>query len=361
MKLRLVGTAAAAGLVASALTGCSSVIENATPTPVDFKACLVTTAAGVNDGARNQLAYFALQQATVQFGSAMSIVQLKVDSADAVTRAGKKLVSRGCNLVFAIGSYATAGLLPLAQGNPNRYFRALDVGPGSGGLSGAPASNLWSTSLDIRTAYLQAGYLAAAASESGTVAIIAGSSDPEVVDQIWYFRQGVYQFSAKTGKLITILGADRAEPGNWQFISQDTPPGSLAVKTKALAAAGADVILPLGVNYLPVAQAAAQLGVKVIGADSDWAAQPRFAAVKSAILASVVKPIAENLLVETSNAMSLAGLDAPGDANQVASQIVALTPEADLAWPAGLAPTLNDLANDYAAGKLTVVEEPARY
>lgn len=361
MKLRLVGAAAAAGLVASALTGCSSVVENATPTPVDFKACLVTTAAGVNDGARNQLAYFALQQATVQFGSAMSIVQPKVDSAEAVTRAGKKLVSRGCNLVFAIGSYATAGLLPLAQGNPKRFFRALDGGPGSGGVTGVPASNLWTTPLDIRSAYLQAGYLAAAASESGTIAILAGSSDPEVVDEIWYFRQGVYQFSAKTGKLITILGADRAEPGNWKFISQDTPPGSLMVKTKALAAAGADVILPLGVNYLPVAQAAALVGVKVIGADSDWAKQSRFATVKSAILASVVKPIGENLLVEASNAMSLAGLDATGDANQVASQTVTLTSEADVAWPAGLAGTLSQLAADYADGNLTVVEEPARY
>lgn len=361
MKLRLVGAAAAAGLVASALTGCSSVVENATPTPVDFKACLVTTAAGVNDGARNQLAYFALQQATVQFGSAMSIVQPKVDSAEAVTRAGIKLVSRGCNLVFAIGSYATAGLLPLAQGNPKRYFRALDTGPSAGGLTAPPARNLWTMPLDIRSAYLQAGYLAAASSNTGTVAIIAGSSDPQVVDAIWYFRQGVYQFSAKTSKLITILGADRAEPGNWKFISQDTPPGSLMVKTKALAAAGADVILPLGINYLPVVQAAAQAGAKVIGADADWAKQARFATVKSAILASVVKPVGDDLLVDVENAMTLAGFDGTGDANRASPQEVTLTSEADVAWPAGLAGTLNQLATDYADGKLTVIEEPARY
>lgn len=365
MNLRsAAGAFSALALASSLLAGCSSVVENATPTPVAFKACLVTTAAGVNDGARNQLAYFGLQQATVVNGSSMSIVQPKSDSVDAVTRAGKKLVSRGCNVVFALGANAVAGLTPLAQGNPDRYFRAIDTGLASylklqeTNTVPSPA-NLWVTPLDVRTAYLQAGYLAAATTKTGTVGIIAAGSDPDTVDAVWYFRQGVYQYSSRHGRLVNILGADRAEPGAWTFVTQDSPPGSLKLKTKGLIAGGADVILPVGVNYLPVAQVAAEANAQVIGSDSDWVKQARFSTVKGAILASVVKPIAEVLVTDVTNAMTLAAVDGTHDASLISPQSVTLTEEADVAWPTGIGGELRELASDYSAGNLSVIEEPA--
>jgi basic membrane protein A len=356
MKLRFASAFVALSLMAGAFSGCSADKESATPTPVAFKSCLISTSAGFNDGGINQAAYFGLQQAVVQMGTSVSVLEAKTDSAGSVTAAGKKLVSRGCNLVMAVGQYSYDGLLPLANGNPDVKFVALDFR--AGGQMLQAADNLTIEAIDTRLAYLQAGYLAAASSKQGIIGVI-GASTPGAIDEIWYLRQGVFQYLAKHGKTTQILGADRAEPETWSLLDPATSPSKISSRAVRLISSGADVLVSVGVNGLPAAQAALAGKAVIIGDDTDWSLQSRYATVKAAILASVLKPIADAVTSSVSNAMGLS-VD-PGAVADGAAWIATLTPEADVKWPQGISGELQQLASDYAAGKLSVIDEPARY
>lgn len=355
---RLLRGVASAIALASVLTGCSAAEENATPTPVAFKACMVATSAGFNDGGFNQLAYFGLQQAMVEYGPSISVLATQSDNVYSVTSAAKKLVSRGCNLVIANGTKAYSALLPLADGNPALHFVALGYNTNVGSMEPTPINNnLTAIAFDGRSAFLQAGYLAAAASNSGRVGVIGASGNPVVQTEIWYFRQGVMQYSQRTGKSVSIFGAQQADPSSWDLVPAYTSATLLKSKTRAIIGSGADVIFPVGLNGLPVAQAASDLGAKVIGSDSEWVSQARYATVKSAILASVVKNIASEV------AVSVAAL-IPGnpDPGALASSPTVSIGETDgERWPDGAAEAMNSLASDYAAGKSTVIDEAQRY
>ncbi|MEY2945708.1 MAG: hypothetical protein RL243_460, partial [Actinomycetota bacterium] len=305
MKLRVF--AALAGLTAVVLgtSGCAPSVSSATPTPVDFKACMVSSPAGFNDGGISEDAYYGLLQSRAQYGVATSALQLAVggDSYQ-VIRAAKKLVSRGCNLIFAVGDRYSQ-LATLANGNPKVQFVELDPRPVTADTQPTPNHNLLRIVYDYRVAYLQAGYLAAALSKSGSVGIIGASGDPTVADEIWYFRQGVYQYAEKVSKLVGIVGAQGAEPSGWKLLPAGASASQLRARANQVMAAGADVILPIGVDAVPVAQVALAAKKLVIGSDSDWATQKRFEIVKDAILASVTKAVSQTVAQQVAAAMGV--------------------------------------------------------
>ena len=359
-RLRLAAVAAVAGVT---LTGCSANVVAATPTPVDYKACLISTSAGFSDGAANQAAYFGLQQAMVQNGTAISVVETTSDSAATVTRAGKKLVSRGCKLVMATGAYGQDGLVPLALGNPGVTFATLGgnnvsatLGDGSTADPNLP-KNFLAFNFDERSAYIQAGYLAAASSASGKVAVL-GATDALSRNAIYYFRQGVYQYIEKHQTTVAIVGADRAEANTWNLIASDSSPALVQAHVRKLLAQGADVVLPVGINGFAAAQVAQELGANVVGSDSDWSKSARFATVKASVLASVVP----NLADAVSYAVTRYQCAATGG-NDCAAMLfdtsVQLQQGDSAKWPDGASDQLNQLAKDYAAGSLSVVEDTA--
>jgi len=362
MKIRLIGALAALTFAALSVTGCAEQIETATPTPVDYKACMVSNNGGFTDGGASQTSFFGLQQAQAQFGTAISVVQLRSDSdASRPLWAAKRLVSRGCKLIFAVQD-TYSSLATLANGNPDIRFVELDPTATSGTIQPTPNQNLNHVAFDSRVAYLQAGYLAAAKSETGKVAVIGASGKAAYWSAIWYFRQGIHQYNSATGKLVEIVNAPQAEVQSWNLLPQNATPDAVKRATRKALSAGADVFFPMGVNGLAVAQVAAENGGFVIGSDSDWAAQPRYSTVKSAILASVTKPFAQAVVDEVAQGMGLQTATPDPTVSRTDLTVIsaALTEEAGVSFR-GVGDDLKRLGEDYLAGKLNVVEPPAIY
>ena len=251
----------------------------------------------------------------------------------------------------------TPQLATLANGNPKIQFVELDPRPVTVDTQPTPNHNLLHIVYDYRVAYLQAGYLAAALAESGSVGVIGAAGDPTVEDEIWYFRQGVDQYAEKISKLVGIVGAQGAESSSWKLLPAGATASQLRKRATQVIAAGADVILPIGVNALPVAQVALADKKLVIGTDSDWAQQERYSIVKDAVLASVTKAVSQTVVDQVAKAM---GVSAPSPSPAAAYSPVlrldaVLTPEAGVSYR-GIAADLTRLAQDYLAGNTTVVE-----
>lgn len=362
MKIRLIGALAALTLAALSAAGCAEQIDTATPTPVDYKACMISNNAGFSDGGASQTSYFGLQQAQAQFGPAISVVQLKSDSDASRTLWGAKLlVSRGCNLIFAVQDNYSA-LATLANGNPNVRFVEIDSSPAGGMIQPTPNQNLNHLVFDSRAAYLEAGYLAAAKSQTGKVAIIGAVGKSTSLSAIWYFRQGIHQYNEATGKVVEIVNAQQADTSSWTLMSANSLAPAVKRATRQALLAGADVLFPMGVNGLAVAQVAQENHALVIGSDSDWAAQDRYASVKTAILASVTKPLAQAVVTEVAQGMGLATAtpDPTVSRTDVTNFTAVLTDEAGVSYN-GVGEALKRLGESYLAGKLDVVEAPAIY
>jgi basic membrane protein A and related proteins len=362
MKIRLIGVLAALSLAAISLSACAEQIDTATPTPVDFKACMISNTASFSDGGASQSSYFGLQQAQAQFGPAISVVQLKSDSDASRTLWGAKLlVSRGCNLIFAVQDNYSA-LATLANGNPKVRFVEIDPSASGGMIQPTPNQNLNHLIFDSRAAYLEAGYLAAAKSMTGKVAIIGAAGKAAYWSAIWYFRQGIHQFNEATGKSVQIVNAQQADLPSWTLLPANSLAPAVKRATRQALSHGADVLFPMGVNGLAVAQVALENHALVIGSDSDWAAQDRYATVKSAILASVTKPLAQAVVDQVAQAMGLATAtpDPTVTRTDVTNFTATLTDEAGVSYE-GTGEALKRLAESYLAGKLDVVEAPAVY
>lgn len=362
MKIRLIGALAAVSFAALSVTGCAEQIETATPTPVDYKACMVSNNSGFTDGGASQTSFFGLQQAQAQFGTAISVVQLRSDAdASRALWAAKRLVSRGCKLIFAVQD-TYSSLAPLANGNPDVRFVEIDPSATGGMIQPTPNQNLNHLIFDSRVAYLQAGYLAAAKSVTGKVAIIGATGKAAYWSAIWYFRQGIHQYNDATGKLVEIVNAPQAEVQSWNLLQQNASPSAVKRATRRALAAGADVFFPMGVNGLAVAQVAAENRALVIGSESDWVNQPRYATVKSAVLASVTKPYARAVVDQVAQGMGLqtATPDPTVSRTDVTNFTATLTEEAGVSYN-GVGDDLKRLGEDYLAGKLNVVEPPAIY
>jgi len=356
MKFRFTATIAALGLLTPALAGCAETYVSATPTPVDYKACLVSSDTGFTDGGLNQMAQYGLLQSEAQYGAGTSSVELKRGAGTAVVAsAARKLVSRGCNLVLTVGAKSAAAVIPLANGNPQVRFAVLAASANTATDGSFTGDNLDLIKFDTRAAYLQAGYLAAARSVSGKVGIVGLAGDANAVTDIWYFRQGVFQYNSASGKNVAIIGAERAEPETWNLLPKGADNSLVARMTSEEIAAGADVLLPAGANGLVVCQVAALSKALVIGNDSDWTTQPRYSKVASAVLASVQKPVSAAVVAEVNRAMG--GAAATKGVPTVIGYTATLTDEGSVVWGAGISAKLGQLLLDYNAGKLSVVEQ----
>jgi len=373
MFKRVVGITVGAIAAVSMLSGCTPEVVSATPTPVDYKACMLSSVGGFSDGGVNQAAYFALQQAKVQYGVRISQAETAAtDSPAKIQALINKLVGRQCNLVFGVGIYAGDALLSAAQKNPDVNFVQLDA---RGELQvPVQPENLTRVAFDSDSAYFQAGYLAAEKSQKRIVGVIGASDSVAAKRAIWYFRQGVNYYSTDSGVKVELLGAESTTISSWRLISSAASGQWVKDNVGALTALGADVILPIGIDGFAAAQEAARTqGVSVIGSDSDWFKQPKFESVKSVILASVQKLIGEQVLSAiaghvpgmqvspspspTSTDEAAATVDGSvAPASQLVQGLVQITPSHDISYPNATDSTLAQLAKSIEDG--TIVLKP---
>lgn len=363
------------------LTGCSTAVVSATPTPVAFKACMLGDDGGFTDGGINQDAYFGLQQSQAQFGVHISQISLQAtDSSLRVRRLVNRLVSRQCNLIISIGDKPSSAMFNAAQRNPKIQFVQLDSTPLQG-ESVAP-QNLSQVVFNTDVANFEAGYLAAAESTTKVVGVIGAEDSLAAKRGIWYFRQGAQYFAKTTGAAIVVAGAPTSMQNTWHLINSNSSAAWVKDNVRAVLASGADVLMPFGVNGLAAAQEVSKIsGSLIIGSDSDWFAEPRYATVKSIILASVQKQISGVVvqLVSTATAGGTAtptastqsakspvpassgaaassgvGASSGAPAASVSQGVVSITASHDVGYPAGIDAQFASIAAGIANGTISV-------
>jgi basic membrane protein A len=366
---RIIGVTAGALAAVGMLSGCAAEVVSATPTPVDYKACMLSSVGGFDDGGINQAAYFSLQQAKVQYGVQISQAETAAtDSPAKIQSLVNKLVSRNCNLIFGIGIYSGDALLKAAQLHPAVNFVQLDAR----GEIKVPVQpeNLTRVQFDSDSAYFQAGYLAAEKSNNHVVGVVGASDSVSAKRAIWYFRQGVNYYSAESGVNVELLGAESTDIGSWRLIDSAASAQWVKDNVGAFTSLRADVILPIGIDGFAAAQEVAKTpGVYVIGSDSDWYQQPKFETVKSVVLASVQKLIGEQVLAEIAShlpglqaspiptATDVASTDsAVAPASQLVQGLVQITPSHEVSYPNATESTLAQLAKSIEDG--TIVLKP---
>jgi len=361
MRFGVLRVAATLALASASLSGCSQEISSATPTPVDFKACLISSSAGFADSGVNAQARYGLMQSLAEFGESISTVELMPsDSDSAVRRAGRKLLARGCRLVIGVGASSATSLIPLANGNPSVRFAVLgfEGKAGGGEISG---SNFDAITFNSKLAFIQAGYLAAARSQSAVVGVIARAGVAGVRQQVWYFKQGVDLFNKQTGSMVRVQNAEGDNPRVWSYLAADASESQLAILTQATIDAGADVILPLGVQGSTVASLSAGAKRFVIGTDSDWANEGAYDSVKDSVLASIVRPVSQAVIDEVARSMGAAVASPGPSAVESYTQLEynsVLTSEAGVSWGDGVAGEVGKLAQQFAAGTLNYLDYP---
>jgi len=354
----------ALGLLATALlaSGCSTNIVSATPTPVDYKACMSVSPAGLADGGLNQNAYFGLQQAAVQYGVGISATEAgATQSVGDYQRRIDRLIKRGCNLIFAVGGNQNAAVYSKARTHTNIRFVLVDQAPYiiHTLMRVGDYNNVTALNYDSAIASFQAGFLAASHSTSKVVGVISGTDDRVAQTEVWYFMQGVEHYNlANPAAEVLVVGASGSNPATWWNLAESASPKSVKQSVGHLLTLGADVVFPVGVNGLAATQEVAlKPGAVVIGTDSDWYTEARYATVKNMVLASIHKMVASDIanLVGKYFAQSQSSASPTSNANEVTiAGLVKLTPQHAIDYGSGVQGQLDDLAQQISAGQILV-------
>ena len=268
--------AAAAAVLALALTGCSSAPS------VDYKACAVSDEGSWNDKSFNQSVFDGLTKAKTELG--VQTADAESNSSEDFAPNLQAMVDEACDVTFAVGFNLVDAVNATAEANPDMHFVTID-----GWSNGA--TNLKPVGYEMAQSSYLAGYLAAAYSTSKIIGTYGGMQ----IDAVTAFMDGYYYgakaYEAETGTAITVLGWDPvAKTG--EFMGDFTPNSGVS---KTIAAgqvnAGADVLFPVGGDQFGAcSEALKEAGVDngvMIGVDKDIAkTSPQYADM---VLTSVEK------------------------------------------------------------------------
>lgn len=215
---------------ALATSGCGA---DAT-TAEDFtrtSACLVSAPAGFADAGLGQ-AVFDQTRAAEAAGLFDGLSTQRVSSAEGSAEALTGFAESGCTLTGLVGAGGVRALADVAADHPQQAFLA--VGAGAADLP----ENVLRVDFDLLAPAFLAGYAAAAASKSGTVALLIAKGVPGPDGLSDAFAAGVAHRAGETGddvRVITVGGVD----------SDDTEDVGAAWAGRALDE-GADVLVPFG-------------------------------------------------------------------------------------------------------------------
>src|SRR5215510_5559123 len=166
----------------------------------DFKACMVSDSGGFDDKSFNQTSYKGLQDAVKERG--LTEVKAESKSDNDYTTNMTAMVNAKCNVIVAVGFKLEDATEAAAKANPNIKFAIVDSAPK------APIANLKPLLFNTAQSSFQAGYLAAAMTQSGKVGTFGGLQIPTVTIFMDGFAQGVRYYNQQKGKNVTVLGWD---------------------------------------------------------------------------------------------------------------------------------------------------------
>jgi basic membrane protein A len=255
-----------------------------TPYPQDqisnFLACQVTDTGGIDDKSFNATAWKGIQDAMAQLD--IQGKYLESQQQTDYERNINAFLEEGCNLIITVGFLIGDATKAAAEANPQQPFSIVD-------FAYDPAiPNVLGQVFNTQEAAFLAGYVAASATKTGTVASFGGLQIPTVTVFMDGFVLGVRYYNEQNGANVQALGWDpEAQTGLFVGNFESTDDGRRM--GESLMDEGADIIMPVaGPVGLGTAAAAQQRGnVYIIGVDNDWTqTAPEYADI---VLTSVLK------------------------------------------------------------------------
>lgn len=362
MRFNKVFGIALATSLAFATAGCATPVVSSTPTPVAYKACMVSNRAGFDDSGANAAAYFGLLQSQAQYGPKTSVVQVSSNAdIDEFTGALEKLIGRDCNLIFGVGQQLVAPIRIVATANPNVNFALIDAVLTDPKGSELQLANVQNLEFDASQAAYLAGYLAASQSRGSVIGVVAGAKSQANYRQVWAFQKGVEYFDSRHNKNTVLVGALGENIANWNFAGNNPTKQSLRSRISGMVGAGADVIYPVGLSGLVTANIVSALpGTLVLGSDSDWWAQSGFESYKKIVLASMVKKISDAVVLAVGKAVSGTFVGGTGGSwlGTLETGDVSLTGQHDVPYGVGVQGELDSIKADLIGGKIVIPDLP---
>ncbi|QRV03056.1 BMP family ABC transporter substrate-binding protein [Arcanobacterium phocisimile] len=288
-----------------ALSACSGTDEKKSSDAMsskssDFKACLVSDAGGWDDKSFNESAFDGLKEAEKEFGVAVNTAESKSDSDFGPNT--QTMIDDGCSLIIGVGFLLAPGIKKAAEENTDLHFGLVDAAFADDKGNPVELPNGRALLFNTQEAAYLAGYVAAGATKTGTVATFGGIQIPSVTIFMDGFVDGVKAYNEAKGTDIKVLGWDK-ETQNGSFTNSFDDQALGKSQAQQFIEQGADIIMPVaGPVGLGAAAAAKEAGnVMIVGVDSDWyVSSPDY---KDIVLTSVMKGIGESVKAAIKEAM----------------------------------------------------------
>jgi basic membrane protein A len=268
----------------------------------DFKVGMVTDIGGIDDKSFNATSWAGVERAEEELGVEGDYLesQQQTDYAPNITQ----FINQGTDLIVTVGFLLADATEQFAAENPDVSFAIVDYAYES------PPNNLRGLTFATDEAGFLAGYAAAAATQTGTVACFGGIQIPTVTIFMVGFEQGVLYYNEQNGTNVEVLGWNTTE-GNGVFVGNFESTDDGRRVAEEFLAEGADIIMPVaGPVGLGTAQAVQEAGAAwVIGVDTDWTVSaPEYSDV---VLTSVEKRM-DNAVFDTIELASASDFDGFG-------------------------------------------------
>lgn len=242
MKSSNVRALAAIALTAM-LTGCSAAAVEPTPTPVDFKVCLVSPTTSIVAGSPADQALDAIERAVltrgVQFDEAYFT---QTQSTGSYVTAMNRLVDGGCDFVIAATHRMSKAVHQAAVANPEAKFALVDAALVNDAGESVDLPNVKEITADVATQAFLAGYRAAGETKTGIVAAFGGDRLTPTTNILWAFKQGVALYNSSNGTNVLLLGLNGEQPSRWSATSSWANAGKTARLASSFIDRGADVV-----------------------------------------------------------------------------------------------------------------------
>ncbi|MCC3763598.1 BMP family ABC transporter substrate-binding protein [Glycomyces sp. TRM65418] len=233
-KLALVGLSAV-GLAAVAACGEAPSDSGDDNADASFLACMVTDSGGVDDKSFNESSWNGMLAAEEENDD------IKVDFKESSSETDydpnlQSSVDDGCNFIVGVGGLMTENVNAIATANPDVSFATVD------GFS--EVENVYSIQFDTAQSAFLAGYVAAAQTQTGTVATWGGLQIPPVTIFMDGFARGIAKHNEDKGTDVQLLGWD-VEAQEGTFINGFESATDGKSQSDTFIEQGADIIFPV--------------------------------------------------------------------------------------------------------------------
>lgn len=271
-RTTLTGAIASTALAALLLAGCGAAPADDGPTAgsaSDFQPCAASDLTGFRDGDFNELSYAGVKKAADEIGT--QVKGAESSGEDQYVSSVGSLVDEGCDFIVTVGFALASATRDSAKANPDVNYALIDSVVTNDDFSTLVLDNVKPVLFDTAQAAVLAGYLAAGATTTGTVATYGGMPFPSVTIFMDGFADGIAYYNEKHGASVKLIGWDKASQ-NGSFVGGFDDQLAAKTITEGFLDQGADIVMPVaGTLYGATVEAIKDRGVAaaIVGVNSD--------------------------------------------------------------------------------------------